>query len=294
VVDFAFRRAHGVEAAMAAARGSAMVGFAATSNVEAARRYGLTAAGTMAHSFVEAFGTEQAAFRAFAQDFPTRTTFLVDTYDTLEGVQTAVDVIRELGLTEGLGIRLDSGDLAQLSRQARAILDDAGLPQVRILASGGLDEYALDQLVSAGPPIDAFGVGTRVGVSADAPYLDSAYKLVEVGGRPVLKLSPEKVSAPGRKQVFRRPGMADEVVGLRDEPIPDGSRPLLEPVMKAGRRTGGAFDLAEARGRFERDLAELPEPARSLRSPSPPVARPSERLQALSERVAAEVRRPER
>jgi nicotinate phosphoribosyltransferase len=292
VVDFAFRRAHGVEAAMAAARGSAMVGFAVTSNVEAARRYGLTAAGTMAHSFVEAFGTERAAFRAFAQDFPARTTFLVDTYDTLEGVQTAVDVIRELGLKEGLGIRLDSGDLAQLSRQARALLDDAGLPQVRILASGGLDEYALEQLVSAGAPIDAFGVGTRVGVSADAPYLDSAYKLVEVAGRPVLKLSPEKVSAPGRKQVFRGPGMADEVVGLRDEPIPAGSRPLLEPVMKAGRRTGAAFDLAEARGRFERDLAELPESARSLRSPSPPVARPSELLQALSERVAAEVRRP--
>jgi nicotinate phosphoribosyltransferase len=206
-------------------------------------------------------------------------------------VQAAVDVIRELGLTEGLGIRLDSGDLARLSRQARAILDDAGFPQVRILASGGLDEHALEQLVSAGAPIDAFGVGTRVGVSADSPYLDSAYKLVEVGGRPVLKLSPEKVTAPGRKQVFRRPGMADEVVGLREEPTPEGSRPLLEPFMKGGRRTAKAFDLGEARRRFQQDLAELPEPARRLRSPSPPVARPSELLQALSERVAAEVRR---
>jgi nicotinate phosphoribosyltransferase len=290
MVDFAFRRTHGVEAAMAAARTSAMVGFASTSNVEAARRYGLTASGTMAHSFIEAFGTEEAAFRAFAQDFPSRTTFLVDTYDTLQGVRTAIEVIRELGLSEGLGIRLDSGDLAALAREARALLDAAGMSHVRILASGGLDEYAIEELVSGGAPIDAFGVGTRVGVSADAPYLDSAYKLVEVGGRPVLKLSPEKATAPGRKQVFRRPGMTGEVVGLRDEPPPEGSRPLLEPVMRGGRRTEGPFDLADARRRFERDLAELPEAARSIRSPVPLTVRASDRLQALSDRVAAEVR----
>lgn len=293
VVDFAFRRTHGIEAAIAAARTSAMVGFAATSNVEAARRYGLVAAGTMAHSFVEAFGTEQAAFRAFAQDFPSRTTFLVDTYDTIQGVRTAIEVIGELGLSEGLGIRLDSGDLGALARESRRILDASGFPQVRILASGGLDEYAIDDLVTGDAPIDAFGVGTRVGVSADAPYLDSAYKLVEVGGRPVLKLSPEKVTAPGRKQVFRRPGLADDVVGLRDEPVPEGSRPLLEPVMRTGRRTDGAFDLADARRRFEQDVAELPEAARSLRSPVSPVPRASDQLQALSERVAAEVRRGE-
>jgi nicotinate phosphoribosyltransferase len=164
VVDFAFRRTHGVEAAMAVARTSAMVGFAATSNVEAARRYGLAASGTMAHSFVEAFGTEQAAFRAFAQDFPSRTTFLVDTYDTLQGVRTAIEVIRELGLSEGLAVRLDSGDLAALAREARALLDAAGLSHVRILASGGLDEHALEELVAVGAPIDGFGVGTRVGV----------------------------------------------------------------------------------------------------------------------------------
>jgi nicotinate phosphoribosyltransferase len=290
VVDFAFRRTHGVEAAMGVARTSGMVGFAATSNVEAARRFGLTVSGTMAHSFVEAFGTEQAAFRAFAQDFPSRTTFLVDTYDTLQGVRTAIDVIRELGLSEGLGIRLDSGDLAALAHEARALLDAAGLSHVRILASGGLDEYAIEELVAGGAPIDGFGVGTRVGVSADAPYLDSAYKLVEVGGRPVLKLSPEKVTAPGRKQVFRPTRVDGDVVGLRDEPVPDGCRPLLEPVMREGRRIGEPFDLGEARGRFRRDLAELPESALPLRAPTPPAVSPSDRLRALSDRVAAEVR----
>src|SRR5207249_12299311 len=203
LVDFAFRRTHGKDAAIAAARDSAIVGFVSTSNVEAARRYGLRAAGTMAHSFIEAFPTEADAFRAFAQDFPTRTTFLVDTYDTANGVRNAIEVIRELGLTEPLGVRLDSGDLDALSREARTLLDGAGLTHVRIFASGGLDEADVDRLVAAGAPIDAFGVGTRVGVSADAPYLDSVYKLVEYDGRPVLKLSAEKSTEPGRKPVFR-------------------------------------------------------------------------------------------
>ncbi|HEX9124537.1 MAG TPA: nicotinate phosphoribosyltransferase, partial [Actinomycetota bacterium] len=170
VVDFAFRRTQGVDAAMAVARTTAIAGFASTSNVEAARRYGLRVAGTMAHSYVESFHTEADAFRAFAQDFPGRAVFLVDTYDTVNGVRTVVEVIRELGLTDRLGIRLDSGDLGQLSLEARRILDDAGLAGVRIFASGGLDELDVDRLVQAGAPIDAFGVGTRVGVSADAPY----------------------------------------------------------------------------------------------------------------------------
>ena len=196
LIDFSFRRVHGTEAAMAVARATAIAGFAATSNVEAARRYGLRAAGTMAHSYVEAFPTEADAFRAFAQDFPSRTTFLVDTYDTANGVRNAIEVIGELGLTEPLGVRLDSGDLDALSRQARAILDEAGLTHVRIFASGGLDETDVDRLVTAGAPIDSFGVGTRVGVSADAPYLDSVYKLVEYDGRPVLKLSAEKSTEP--------------------------------------------------------------------------------------------------
>jgi len=281
VVDFSFRRTHGVEAAMAVARTSAMVGFMGTSNVEAAREYGLTAVGTMAHSYIEAFESEEEAFRAYAQDYPARITFLVDTYDTLQGVRRAVGVIRDLGLGGSLGVRLDSGDLEQLARQARGILDQAGLEQVRIFASGGLDEHDVDHLVRSGAPIDAFGVGTRLGVSADAPYLDAVYKLVAYGDRAVAKLSPGKATAPGAKQVFRGPGLAD-VVAVRDEPAPEGATPLLESVMLDGRRTAPVTTLAQARERFEADLLALPPQAATLADPVPPAVRTSERLQELS------------
>ena len=289
LVDFAFRRTQGAEAAMAVARATAMVGFVATSNVEAARRYGLRAAGTMAHSFIEAFPTEEEAFRAFAQDFPDRVTFLVDTYDTLNGVRTAVRVIRELGLADRLGIRLDSGDLAALSREARRILDEAGLPSVRIFASGGLDEYDLEELARSGAPIDAFGVGTKMGVSADAPYLDSVYKLVEYAGRPVVKLATDKVTLPGRKQVFRGPG--GDVIGLRDEDPPRGAEPLLVPVMRGGRRTEPPGTIAEARARVEADLERLPEEARRIRDPEAPEPAISERLARLATEARADALR---
>ena len=282
LVDFSFRRTQGTDAAMAVARATAIVGFAATSNVEAARRYGLAAAGTMAHSYIESFPTEKDAFRAFAEDHPTRTTFLVDTYDTPNGVRTAVEIILDLGLTERLGVRLDSGDLDALSREARHLLDAAGLRGVRVFASGGLDELDLDRLVRAGAPIDAFGVGTRVGVSADAPFLDSVYKLVEYGGRPVLKLSSAKATAPGRKQVFRGPD--GDVLALRDEQTPAGHEPLLVPVMREGRRTGPRRTLETARALFEADLAALPEDSRRLAEPTPPEARPSAALQDLDRR----------
>lgn len=293
LVDFALRRTQGIDAAMQVARLSAMVGFAATSNVEAARRFGLTAAGTMAHSFVEAFENEEAAFRAFAATFPEQTVLLVDTYDTLVGVAAAARVINELGLPARSGVRLDSGDLAELARASRRILDEAGLPQARIVASGGLDEYRIDALVRAEAPIDTYGVGTRMGVSADAPYLDSAYKLVEYLGRPVLKLSPGKVTVPGRKQVFRRPGLGD-VIGLREEPAPDGSTPLLERVMVDGHRLRAGEPLPVARQRFEADLREVPESALLLEDPVPPVARFSaaaeEQRRAVTQRLAG--RRP--
>ena len=284
LVDFAFRRTQGIEAGLAAARLSAMVGFAATSNVEAARRFGLRAAGTMAHSYIEAFPTEAEAFGAFADDFPGRTTFLVDTYDTMAGVRAVIELIRRRHLAEGLAVRLDSGDLGELARQARALLDGAGLHQVRILASGGLDELDIDDLVRAGAPIDAFGVGTKMGVSADHPYLDTAYKLVQLGDRPVMKLSAGKVSAPGPKQVFRR-GRMEDVIGLRSEAPPAGSAPLLVPVMTGGRRVLGRERLEAARGRFEADLARLPEPALDLRAPSGPQPVASAALVELTEQT---------
>jgi nicotinate phosphoribosyltransferase len=289
LVDFAFRRTQGVDAAMAVARTTAMVGFVSTSNVEAARRFNLRAAGTMAHSYVESFPTEAKAYRAFAEDFPDRAVFLVDTYDTLNGVRTAIEVIRDLGLSDRLGIRLDSGDLDALSRGARAILDEAGFPHVRIFASGGLDEVDVDRLVRSGAPIDAFGVGTRVGVSADAPYLDSVYKLVEYEGRPVLKLSEAKATEPGRKQVFRQAG--GDTIGLRDEPAPPGGEPLLVPVMRGGRRTGPPRNLDTARRLFETDLMRIPEAAKRIADPEPSEPSFSDALKRLTEETRTEALR---
>ena len=283
LVDFAFRRTHGVDAAMAVARSSAIVGFAATSNVEAARRLGLEAAGTMAHSYVEAFADEAEAFRSFAEDFPRRTTFLVDTYDTLRGVQTAIETIKRLNISRGLGIRLDSGDLDRLSREARELLDGSDLAAVRIFASGGLDELEVDALVRGGAPIDAFGIGTQMGVSADAPYVDSVYKLTEYDGRPVLKLSVAKASAPGRKQAFR--GEAGDVLGLRDEEL-DGE-PLLVPVVREGKRLEDPPSIPAMRERFERDLAVLPVAAARLVAPEPVPVEHSLALRTLTAEARA-------
>jgi nicotinate phosphoribosyltransferase len=290
LVDFAFRRAHGVEAARAAARGSAIVGFQATSNVEAAREFGLQVTGTMAHSFITAFDEEREAFQAFAEDHPHRTTFLVDTYDTLNGVQNAIEVIRAVDPPGEVGVRLDSGDLDRLSREARRTLDHAGIGRAKIFASGGLDEHEVAELVRAGAPVDAFGIGTQLGVSADAPYVDVVYKLVEFDGRPVLKLSPAKASAPGRKQVWRGP--SEDVIGLRDEEAPGPNHePLLEPVMRAGRRLAPAPTIEEMRARFQRDLAALPVKAARLTHPEHVVAHRTDALAALTADTAEAVRR---
>jgi nicotinate phosphoribosyltransferase len=287
LVDFSFRRTQGIDAGLAVARGSAIAGFAATSNVEAARRYGLTAAGTMAHSFIEAFPGEEEAFTAFAEDFPGKTTFLVDTYDTERGVRAAIDVTRRLRLPGPVGVRLDSGDLARLARSARRMLDEAGLPGARIFASGSLDEYAIAGLVTGEAPIDAYGVGTKMGVSADAPSLDSAYKLVAYAGRPVMKLSPGKATAPGAKQIHRGPG--GDILALRDEPAPPGHQPLLAPVMRGGKRLTAAEPLAAARQRCAADLAWLSPAARALRDPAPMPVQISPRLQRLQDQMTRDL-----
>jgi len=289
LVDFAFRRTQGIGAGLAVARASAIAGFTATSNTEAARRYGLTAAGTMAHSFIEAFGSEQEAFTAFAEDFPGKTTFLVDTYDTERGVRAAIGVARRLRLPGPLGVRLDSGDLAALARSARCLLDEAGLAGARIFASGGLDEYAIADLVARGAPIDAYGVGTKMGVSADAPYLDSAYKLVAYAGRPVMKLSPGKATQPGAKQVHRGPD--GDVLALREEPAPPGHEPLLVPVMRGGRLLTAPEPLAAARRRCAADLDWLPPGAKDLHAPEPVPVTISPRLERLRGRLERNLRR---
>ena len=270
--DFASRRAQGTDAALKMARCSYIAGFQSTSNVLAAQRYGMAPAGTMAHSFISSFPSEAQAFQAYADTFPDRTILLLDTYDTVEGARKAVQVAKTLEASQHrlVAVRLDSGDFEALSRRVRGILDDAGLEYVQILASGGLDEYAIDDLVQAGAPIDLFGVGTKAGVSADAPWSDMAYKLVCYDERPVMKLSTGKVSLPGAKQVFRaRDGqgrLSHDIVGLDHEKLPEGEA-LLEQVMSGGVPTGPTAPLDLIRERLVQDLQDLDNGIKSIRHP---------------------------
>jgi len=293
IIDFSLRRTHGVEAGMQAARAGALVGFAGTSNVAAAAAYGLPAVGTMAHSFIEAFGDERQAFCVFARNTLGPLTLLVDTYDTQRGVSIAAEVLSELNDHRGKGVRLDSGDLCTLSASARRTLDAAGLTDARIVVSGGLDEYAIDDLVATGAPVDVFAVGTKVGTSADAPYLDSAYKLVQYAGRPVMKLSTGKITAPAPKQVFR--SAHADLIAVRDEVAPPGAQGVLEPVMRQGRRACPAQPPAAAvitaRQRFLADLSQLPEMVRRVRNPHTVTPATSTRLRDLTEEVRRDLQR---
>lgn len=266
VVDFGSRRAHGTDAALKVARASYLAGASGTSNVLAGERYGIPVFGTMGHSYIQAHEDETVAFEAFARLNP-RTTLLVDTVDTLAAVRKIIELSRKLGDRFSVGaIRLDSGDLGRLAKQSRALLDEAGMREVRIFASGGLDEYDIAALVDGGAPIDGFGVGTKLAVSADAPSLDMAYKLVEYDGEPRTKLSVGKVICPGRKQVFRvsdEEHMERDVIGRHDENLP--GRPLLERVMAEGRRLPAVrVSLEAARSHCQGELALLPEPLQGL------------------------------
>jgi nicotinate phosphoribosyltransferase len=238
----------------------------------------------MAHSYISAFPREIDAFRAFARAFPRATTLLVDTYDTLAATRKAVTVARELEARGGrlAAVRLDSGDIVALSRAVRRALDDAGLSYVRIFVSGGLDEEAVEAFLEAGAPIDAFGVGTRMNVSADAPYLDMAYKIVRYAGRDVLKLSTGKATWTGEKQIWRRrrpDGVLDhDLLALRDEPPPAGAESLLRTVMDAGRVVEPLPPVSATRERCAREIGALPPEVTRLRAPGRYPVRHSERL----------------
>jgi nicotinate phosphoribosyltransferase len=268
LVDFGLRRAHGAEAGLLAARATYLAGFDATSNVLAGMTFGIPISGTMAHSYVQAHPTEEAAFLAFARANRQNVTFLLDTYDT---EAAARKVVALAGTLQAAGlplhaVRIDSGDLAEHARSVRRILDHGGLRDVRIFASGNLDEHELHRLVSTGAPIDGFGVGTRLDVSADAPYLDCAYKIQEYAGRPLRKRSEGKATWPGRKQVWRSlagPGeLKLDTVALEGETAE--GRALLQPFMRRGRRTCAEPPLAEIRERTAEELGRLPAELRSL------------------------------
>jgi nicotinate phosphoribosyltransferase len=298
VVEFGLRRAHGMDAGLQGARAAYVGGCRGTSNVLAGETYGIPIYGTMAHAFVQSFPAEIDAFRAFVHTFPDRTTLLIDTYDTVEGAKRAARVAQELRASGGRlgGVRLDSGDLGRLSRQVRKILDDRGLKGIKIFASGNLDEDRLAALMRGHAPIDAFGVGADLSVSADAPSLDAVYKLAEVvhdGGRvPTMKLSADKRTFPGRKQVFRvmRAGrMIADYLALEDERMP--GRPLLQPVMRRGRSLQPRPMLDEIQRYAARQRAALPPGLLLLHgAPSYPV-RTSPGLRRLIQTVEAGIRR---
>ncbi|MEX0820390.1 MAG: nicotinate phosphoribosyltransferase [Pirellulaceae bacterium] len=272
VVDFGSRRGHGIDAALTMARATYLVGAAGTSLVLAGQRYGIPILGTMAHSYIQAHDDELESFRAFVKLYPD-TTLLVDTYDTLDGVRKVIDLQEKLGDDFRVqAIRLDSGDLDQLARDSRRLLDEAGLQDVTIFASGGLDEYKLRDFDQAGTPIDGYGVGTALAVSDDAPSLDMAYKLVEYDGGPRTKLSSSKVIYPGRKQVLRRceaDQMAQDVVALHDES--HVGEPLLQPVMRQGERlSAGRVSLEQSREHAREQLRKLPPALCSLAAAESP------------------------
>lgn len=272
VVDFSPRRDHGADAALKAARAAYVAGAAGTSNVLAGHLYGIPVFGTMAHSYVMAFASEEEAFRAYAEEFPDAALLLVDTYDTEEGVRRAAAVGREMGARGHAlrGVRLDSGDVIALARAARRILDEAGLTSAHIFVSGDLNEWRIAEIVAAGAPADAFGVGTELGVVADAPALGGVYKLAEYAGTGRAKQSPAKETLPGRKQVWRR-AEGNDVIVPEGEAVP-GARPLLERVMTGG-RAGDLPPLAEIRRRCREAVAALPEPLVDL-APCPPDSGP--------------------
>ena len=287
LVDFGLRRAHGSEAGLLAARAAYIAGFDGTATVLAGQRWGIPAFGTMAHSFIQSHDSETDAFVRFARSHPDNVVLLIDTYDTEAGASKVLEIAPDLR-AEGIeikGVRLDSGDLATHARQVRRILDEGGCPDVRIFASGSLDEHDVARLAHA--PIDGFGVGAALTVSSDDPTLASVYKLQEYDGRPRRKRSEGKATWPGRKQVFRTctdGRLASDVVGLEDERLVGEA--LLAPVMGAGGRLRPDPPLQQVRAHVQASLALLPNELRALQPASTPFrVEPSTAVRRLAREV---------
>lgn len=294
LVDFGMRRAHGAEAAMLSARASYLAGFSGTATVLAGARYGIPVYGTMAHAYVQAHDDEASAFENFARSQPDDASLLIDTYDTEAAAHQVVRLAARLE-QDGIAIkavRIDSGDLAGHARRVRGILDAGGLPQVAIFASGDLDEFRLRDLLRSQAPIDAFGVGTRMSTSSDAPYLDCVYKLTEYAGVPRRKRSEAKATWPGRKQVYRRHD-ADGVMDgdhLALEGDACEGLALLQPVMAAGERTAPSPGLDASREYARAQLAGLPAALRGLDPAAPYPVVVCESIGRLAQRLDAGMR----
>jgi len=290
LVDFGLRRAHAAEAGLYAARATYLAGMAGTATVLAGKLYGVPLFGTMAHSFIQAHDSEMAAFENYARSHPDNITFLIDTYDTEAAAHKVVQLAPKLA-RDGIrirAVRLDSGDLAQHARNVRKIFDDGGLQDVKIIASGGVDEFALRDLLNVQKaPIDGFGIGSGMDASYDVPTLDCAYKLQEYKGQPRRKRSEGKATWPGRKQIFRSYDSASRMSGdlLALETERGLGEPLLKPIMRAGKRLSGLETLAQARERCSVELGRLPDALRMLESVPPYPVAVSDSLKALADEV---------
>ena len=302
IIEFGLSREHGTDAGMKVARCSYLAGCSGTSNVLAGMKYGIPVFGTMAHSFVMSFKKEIDSFRAFTKTFPDKSTLLIDTFDNLKGAEKAAKVAKELekrGFKLG-GVRLDSGDLAKISKKIRELLDHNGLDYVKIFASGDLDEYKIEELLKKGARIDAFGVGTRMGTSEDKPYVDIIYKLcekIDENGEfsPIMKLSEGKVTLPGRKQVFRvkdeKGNFFKDVVALEKEEI--GGEPLLIKVVEKGKIVYDLPSLEEIRKKALENLGKIPPKYKKLKgAPRYPVHL-SPRLKRLTKDLTDKVKKIE-
>jgi nicotinate phosphoribosyltransferase len=292
LVDFGMRRAHGAEAAMAAARASYIAGFSGTATVLAEKEFGIPSFGTMAHSFVQAHDSESEAFYDFARSQPDNATLLIDTYETEAAARKVVALkprLANLGIAIK-GVRLDSGDLNEHSRRVRAILDEGGCNEIRIFCSGNLDEYRLQELLAEGAPVDGFGVGTHLDISEDAPSLDCVYKLQAYAGRPRRKRSEGKATWPGSKQVYRyftESGVFSRDVLTTAEDSGEGE-PLIEAVMQAGTRLKPSPSLDQIRERAFQQIADLPQPLRDITSAHDYEVCVSEQLKELAVQVDQE------
>ena len=290
LIDFSLRRTQGQDAGNKVARSTYLAGFAATSNVLAGQLYGIPISGTMAHSYIEAFSGDLAAFSAYSETFPDNAIFLIDTYNTIDGAKHAVTVAKQMK-EKGhslIGVRLDSGDMVELSQKVRKIFDDAGLFDVKIFASSGFDEFKIAKVIAQGAEIDAFGVGTKVGVSADAPYLDVVYKMVHFKDRDVRKLSPGKITLSGEKQVFRKSDpngrYLEDIIGLRDDIVDQGT-PLLKKVMENGEILQPHPPLQAIQKSFKKNFVLLDDRYKSISEYTPYPVKLSEHLKRLQERT---------
>ena len=274
VIEFGLRRTQGTDAGMKAARSSYLAGCNGTSNVLAGMRYGIPVFGTMAHSYIMFHGTEQEAFKAFAEAFPDNSTFLIDTYDDLAGAENAATIAKQME-KQGYrlkAVRIDSGNLVVISKKIRAILDKHGLNYVKIFATGDLDECKVASLIKNGAQIDSFGVGTRMSTSNDRPYVDVVYKLAgkEEKGKfiPAMKLSKDKITLPGKKQVFRQKdskgNYARDIIALEHESIQ--GEPLLQKVIEKGNMLDNHPSLEEIRKTALDNLSKLPNRYKRLRN----------------------------